>query len=85
MTLEALSDNQKHIKIFGNDYPTPDGTGKRDYIHVEDLARAHLDSLKHLSKMKNSNKIKSHILVICFLINFLYISSEDISLFVINL
>ncbi|MBF9048491.1 UDP-glucose 4-epimerase GalE [Roseobacter sp. HKCCD9010] len=36
------------IKVFGNDYPTPDGTGVRDYIHVEDLARGHLLSLQSL-------------------------------------
>lgn len=35
----------KCLKIFGNDYPTPDGTGVRDYIHVVDLARAHLCAL----------------------------------------
>lgn len=34
-----------HVKIFGNDYPTKDGTGIRDYIHVEDLAGAHLAAL----------------------------------------
>ncbi|MEO7326796.1 MAG: UDP-glucose 4-epimerase GalE [Dokdonella sp.] len=36
------------LGIFGTDYPTPDGTGIRDYIHVEDLARAHLGALDHL-------------------------------------
>jgi UDP-glucose 4-epimerase len=36
------------ISIFGTDYPTPDGTGVRDYIHVEDLADAHLRALDHL-------------------------------------
>jgi UDP-glucose 4-epimerase len=36
------------IAIFGTDYPTPDGTGVRDYIHVEDLADAHLRALAHL-------------------------------------
>jgi len=34
--------------IFGGDYPTPDGTGIRDYIHVADLARAHVDALDYL-------------------------------------
>lgn len=38
------------VNIFGTDYPTPDGTGIRDYIHVEDLARAHLDALDHLER-----------------------------------
>jgi UDP-glucose 4-epimerase len=36
------------LHIFGTDYPTPDGTGVRDYIHVEDLAAAHLKALDHL-------------------------------------
>ena len=36
------------IAIFGTDYPTPDGTGVRDYIHVEDLADAHLRALDYL-------------------------------------
>ena len=35
----------KEIGVFGNDYPTPDGTGQRDYIHVLDLARGHLSAL----------------------------------------
>lgn len=38
------------LKIYGNDYETPDGTGMRDYIHVEDLATGHLLALKHLEK-----------------------------------
>ena len=37
------------LSIFGTDYPTPDGTGVRDYIHVEDLAAAHLRALDYLS------------------------------------
>jgi UDP-glucose 4-epimerase len=36
------------VSIFGTDYPTPDGTGVRDYIHVEDLADAHLRALEYL-------------------------------------
>jgi len=38
------------VAIYGTDYPTADGTGVRDYIHVEDLARAHLDALDHLRR-----------------------------------
>ena len=38
------------LQIFGTDYPTPDGTGVRDYIHVEDLASAHLRALDYLRK-----------------------------------
>jgi UDP-glucose 4-epimerase len=34
------------LRVFGNDYPTPDGTGVRDYIHVVDLARGHLAALR---------------------------------------
>jgi UDP-glucose 4-epimerase len=37
------------VKVFGNDYPTPDGTGVRDYIHVEDLAIAHSKAVDHLN------------------------------------
>ena len=39
-----------NLQIFGTDYPTPDGTGVRDYIHVEDLADAHLRALDYLRK-----------------------------------
>ncbi len=45
---EAAVGKRDSISIFGTDYPTPDGTGIRDYIHVEDLARAHLDALGYL-------------------------------------
>ncbi len=36
-----------HLNVFGNDYPTPDGTGIRDYIHVTDLARGHVAALRY--------------------------------------
>ncbi|MCM1512674.1 MAG: UDP-glucose 4-epimerase GalE [Oxalobacter formigenes] len=39
---------REKLSVFGNDYPTPDGTGVRDYIHVEDLAAAHLAALDKL-------------------------------------
>ncbi len=39
---------REKLSIFGNDYPTPDGTGLRDYIHVEDLAAGHLAALRTL-------------------------------------
>jgi UDP-glucose 4-epimerase len=45
---EAAVGKRTHVSIFGTDYPTPDGTGIRDYIHVEDLATAHLDALDYL-------------------------------------
>jgi len=38
------------VKIYGKDYPTKDGTGVRDYIHVVDLAKGHIAALKHLAK-----------------------------------
>ena len=47
--MKALLGHAPALKVFGNDYPTPDGTGVRDYIHVEDLARAHVAALDHLS------------------------------------
>lgn len=39
-----------HLNVFGNDYPTHDGTGVRDYIHVLDLAEGHICAIKHLDK-----------------------------------
>jgi UDP-glucose 4-epimerase len=45
---EAAVGRRSHVSVFGSDYPTPDGTGLRDYIHVEDLASAHLDALEYL-------------------------------------
>jgi UDP-glucose 4-epimerase len=45
---EAATGRRPGVSIFGTDFPTPDGTGLRDYIHVEDLATAHLDALKYL-------------------------------------
>jgi len=45
---ETAVGKRPHISIFGTDYPTPDGTGVRDYIHVEDLATAHLNALDYL-------------------------------------
>ena len=45
---EAATGKRPGVSIFGTDYPTPDGTGLRDYIHVEDLASAHLDALGYL-------------------------------------
>lgn len=44
----ALGQRDK-VAIYGTDYPTSDGTGVRDYIHIEDLASAHLHALQHLS------------------------------------
>ncbi len=48
LVLQAAQDPQKSIHIFGTDYPTPDGTCIRDYIHVCDLAKAHILALERL-------------------------------------
>jgi UDP-glucose 4-epimerase len=45
------------LKIFGDDYPTPDGTGIRDYIHVEDLARGHVLSLDALFEREENHLV----------------------------
>jgi UDP-glucose 4-epimerase len=45
---ETAVGKRPEIDIFGSDYATPDGTGVRDYIHVEDLAAAHVDALQYL-------------------------------------
>ena len=45
---EAAVGRRAGVSVFGTNYPTPDGTGLRDYIHVEDLATAHLDALSYL-------------------------------------
>lgn len=45
---------RKELSIFGNDYPTPDGTGVRDYIHIVDLARGHVAALKYAADHKGT-------------------------------
>jgi UDP-glucose 4-epimerase len=50
ITLQAATGKRPHVEIFGDDYPTPDGTCIRDYIHVIDLARAHILALDVLSE-----------------------------------
>jgi UDP-glucose 4-epimerase len=47
---ESMVGKRPHVAVFGSDYPTPDGTGVRDYLHVEDLAAAHLNALDYLRK-----------------------------------
>jgi UDP-glucose 4-epimerase len=54
---EAAVGKRDHISIFGTDYPTPDGTGIRDYIHVEDLASAHLAALQYLREGGDSTTL----------------------------
>jgi UDP-glucose-4-epimerase GalE len=50
LILEAALGRRSQIEIFGTDYPTPDGTAIRDYIHVEDLAEAHVKALTYLEQ-----------------------------------
>ncbi len=45
---------RERLTVFGNDYPTPDGTGVRDYIHVQDLAEGHVAALRHLIDKQSS-------------------------------
>jgi UDP-glucose 4-epimerase len=54
LVLDVALGRRKSINIFGNDYPTPDGTCIRDYIHVSDLADAHLLALKALETAPES-------------------------------
>ena len=51
---EHVVGKRPHLSVFGTDYPTPDGTGVRDYIHVTDLASAHLNALDYLRAGGNS-------------------------------
>ena len=48
LILDAVSGRRSHIGVYGTDYPTPDGTAIRDYIHVCDLATAHVRALEYL-------------------------------------
>lgn len=54
---QVASGKLKELRVFGNDYDTKDGTGVRDYIHVVDLAKAHLAALKNL---KHPNEYKAY-------------------------
>lgn len=47
---QVASGKRERLSIFGGDYPTPDGTGVRDYIHVVDLARGHVAALEHMQR-----------------------------------
>jgi UDP-glucose 4-epimerase len=54
---EVAAGKRAEVEIFGTDYPTADGTGVRDYIHVEDLATAHLDALAWLRQGGDSTTL----------------------------
>jgi len=51
---EVAVGKREQLYVFGTDYPTPDGTGVRDYIHVDDLADAHIKALDYLRQGKDS-------------------------------
>jgi len=57
LVLYAAMGKIPHVSIFGSDYPTPDGTAVRDYIHISDLSQAHLLALDHLRKGEQSEFI----------------------------
>ena len=55
--LKVASGKLSHLNVFGNDYNTPDGTGVRDYIHVVDLALAHLKAIEYTEKLEGVDYI----------------------------
>lgn len=54
IVMDVICGRREKMQIFGNDYDTPDGTCLRDYVHVEDLARAHVAAIKKLLKDSQS-------------------------------
>jgi UDP-glucose 4-epimerase len=50
LVAQVASGHRPHVQVFGNNYPTSDGTGVRDYIHVMDLAEGHMAALQYLQK-----------------------------------
>jgi UDP-arabinose 4-epimerase len=54
LALRAAAGTGPELQVFGSDYPTPDGTCVRDYVHVNDLAAAHVKALEHLQAGKES-------------------------------
>lgn len=57
IVLQTALGNREAVTVFGDDYPTPDGTCIRDYIHVVDLADAHLRAMAHLRRQDKCAKI----------------------------
>lgn len=54
IAVQAALKKRSRVDVFGNDYPTPDGTCIRDYVHVDDLARAHVAALSYLKEEKTN-------------------------------
>jgi UDP-glucose 4-epimerase len=57
LALKTAAGKRKYLSVFGNDYPTPDGTCIRDFIHVADLSAAHVLSLRHLLDSKGDSDV----------------------------
>jgi UDP-arabinose 4-epimerase len=57
LALDAAAGTRDSIKVYGTDYPTPDGTCVRDYIHVTDLAQAHFLALRHLQAGRGNARL----------------------------
>jgi len=55
LALETALGKRKELQVFGTDYETPDGTCVRDYIHIVDLAQAHIEALRYLEKNNQSH------------------------------
>ncbi len=55
LVIDTLLGKREHIKIFGTDYDTPDGTCLRDYVHVDDLSRAHIAVIEQLAEPCRQN------------------------------
>ena len=60
LVIDAAMGIKKDIRIFGDDYPTADGTCIRDYIHVNDLAEAHIKSLTYLNRPSKCNNMEKN-------------------------
>lgn len=54
LILQAIQAGAPHVNVFGADYPTPDGTCIRDYVHVLDIAQAHLRALQEIARVSGS-------------------------------
>ena len=54
---EVILEKQEHLKVYGDDYPTPDGTGVRDYIHVVDLALGHASAINYINTQRSGCEI----------------------------
>jgi len=53
--MQVAAGKRPRLKIFGNNYSTPDGTGLRDYIHIDDLVEGHIAAINYLFNMKENN------------------------------